>query len=288
MDDLNVSGDVAQGRVQRLINAVSNAIERYCGKTFQVQANFTEAVTVQPGVIDPAEQGALTTNPITAGVTRLVLSLVPVLYVSQVTNQNDIVPPAWYVIEDALAGFLFNQFGWTSDPVAYIGTARDVMTGYEDPQTQATYTAGYVLPNQATISWPGANMSVAAGAVLLDPNGNYWTTPNGGTTGSVQPSWSSPSFNNQIGAATAAVVMPNDGSVIWVGVPPLPSEIEEACARAVVTMYRERGFDLRVTSEQVMEANVKYTERNAASGEGEGGMLPDFVLAQLQPYRRLL
>jgi hypothetical protein len=68
----------------------------------------------------------------------------------------------------------------------------------------------------------------------------------------------------------------------------LPYEIEEACIATVTSLYRGKGRDSAVASEALGDYSVSYRAPNSLIGVGSAGIIPDSVLAQLNPYRRLI
>jgi hypothetical protein len=70
----------------------------------------------------------------------------------------------------------------------------------------------------------------------------------------------------------------------------LPPELENACLQTCVSLYRQKGRDQSIVSESLMSASVTYAGStvNSGSGRGAGGVIPDAVLPQLAPFKRLV
>jgi hypothetical protein len=66
----------------------------------------------------------------------------------------------------------------------------------------------------------------------------------------------------------------------------LPYDLERACLSTVTQLYRQRGRDTSIASEQLGDAQVSYRLPNAIIGTGAGGPIPDEVLPLLSRYRR--
>jgi hypothetical protein len=145
------SGD-ALAQMEDLISEVSAAVESYCGRRF-AKATLTEAV--------PSYDTAI-----------LLLSRSPLLEVSQVTRDGALVPQAEWATtpepDDAAAGLLRNltsSWLWSSDFASSAAPERH--PGQERRRYTVTYTAGYVLPKDATNDSPRTLPYDLERAVLL-------------------------------------------------------------------------------------------------------------------------
>ena len=285
--DLQLSDDSKQSIVERQINTASMLIENYLSRMLGYVFGQVDNIKIPAGIIDPAEQGALTTNTSTVSVQRLVLMLRPVLKVTSIYNQKTIITEAdnWF-LENPQAGFIFSQYGWFALVIGAMGTARDPLMGSELPDTWVTYTGGYVLPNAVGLTWSSA-LSVKNGALFQDPAGNWWSADTGdaatGTTGASEPTWPNPSVVPPWERAWASQTVVDSPTLSWRGVLPLPSDIREAAIITACTMWRRRGMDRSIASETGDKTLVRYKEPNAHSGSG--GLLPDEVLPLLKKYK---
>lgn len=67
----------------------------------------------------------------------------------------------------------------------------------------------------------------------------------------------------------------------------LPYEVEEACLRTCVAIYRSKGRDQSIISESLLSASVTYagSTANSGIGRGLGGIIPDEVLPLIDKYK---
>lgn len=139
--DVPTSGSATEADLERRIAVASDAIERYCARAFGRVVAYVERV---PGF----------------GTDALFLSRVPVLSVSAVTYDGDVIPPECYESPpsgaDSEAGLLRNV---DADAPVWAWTARCGAWGGKQAGTErrayaVTYTAGYVLPKDGTDDEP--------------------------------------------------------------------------------------------------------------------------------------
>lgn len=78
-------------------------------------------------------------------------------------------------------------------------------------------------------------------------------------------------------------VLPKDAVA---GVYDLPADVEEACIKTAVSIFRRRGSDGTIASESLGDASVSYFGANPSSGR-MGHVIPDDALKLLEPYRRM-
>lgn len=283
-----------QVAVERLVNAVSDAVEGYCGRSFAYVAGDTSRQRVPDG-------------------TRLWLPRCPVASVTSIAIDGATVAAADYELEDADTGTVYAEGGWGGasyeDPVP-IG---ETLPGTGPRSLVATYSGGYVTPSQgaasptggATLSTrTGSGAGTVTGTAGADATGTLavYVEPDGeNTNGTIQwngvlgYSWSGvPTPEVDLGSvstdllgltwsiATAPGVAPLEES--WSVVPTvaaptrtLPYDLEEAVLVAVAVLWRQRAGGW---------ASDVMPEQNAVIGRGTGGLLPDSVLPWLARYRR--
>lgn len=135
-EELGIGAEVSDALLQRMINAASQLIERYCNRVF----NLWEGVEYVRGY----------------GSERLILTHTPIKEVREIKyglppNPDEVIDPSKYMIDEAEAGFVLLTDGslwkWT-------GRVRRVITphrlpGTEMPMYAVDYTGGYVTPKQA-------------------------------------------------------------------------------------------------------------------------------------------
>jgi len=133
--ELGITGTDDDAYLERQINVVSNAIEKFLNRRLGYQAGKIEKVKGYGG-------------------SRIRLSLVPLISVDDVTfiNSDGVLATldvANVEIEnEGLEGFLYYRLGWPWTAPRPFGTiARDPLPGHEESSIQVTYDGGYVLPN---------------------------------------------------------------------------------------------------------------------------------------------
>ena len=128
-DELNISSsDTAQDNIlTRLINAASEAIERFCHRHFEHEAEISEKSAGQ-------------------GSKLLLLSRTPLVEVAEVKINNAAITD--YNIYDSEAGTLFRAHGWPWSVSVASPFSLDPLPGTERQNIEVKYTGGYVTPQQ--------------------------------------------------------------------------------------------------------------------------------------------
>lgn len=128
-DELNISvSDNSQDSVlTRLVNAASEAIERFCCRHFEHETEITEKIAGQGGKI-------------------LLLSRTPLVEITEVKINDAAVTD--YSIYDSKAGMLFRANGWPWSGSAASPFSPDPLPGTERQNIETKYTGGYVTPAQ--------------------------------------------------------------------------------------------------------------------------------------------
>lgn len=146
-----VADDVSQNAIERIINAVSDAVVAYCDRPFR-KISRAERFSAQDG-----ERLILACTPIAT-------SPAPVVTLDGVTLDS-------VTIEDAQLGFIRRPGGFGG--AGYGIAARSSVAGAVLPATEsrvleATYTGGYVTPSDAVVG------SVGPPAVAAVPRTLPW------------------------------------------------------------------------------------------------------------------
>jgi len=133
-DALGITDTTIDAFLTRVIEASSDAIERYCNRVFARQV-YTETIRGSD-------------HPI------LVLTQTPILAVASVLSDGE--PITDYVLDDPDVGSLYREVGWFRN--AWIGWATEPATlpTTEAPTYTVEYTAGYYLPGESGRNLPSA------------------------------------------------------------------------------------------------------------------------------------
>ncbi len=146
--ELGLKNDMAQDAIERLINAMSEAVERMAGgRHFEYK---TGEVELHPGFGDH----------------RLILKRTPVATITQIRlldldgSEVSIYDPAGYTLENAEAGFVFRsgsilgtdfpnqRGGWPWTAQVGRGIRSELIAGSERAALEVTYDGGYITPQQ--------------------------------------------------------------------------------------------------------------------------------------------
>lgn len=136
--ELGESGSTYDSVIERLINAVSDAIEGYCNRTLYYSAAVTEKL-----------QGL--------GGNLLFLSRTPVVAITSIellpsslssAGEGTTLSSSSYVVRNAGAGIVYRRDGFSWSATASVGASASRLPGSEDLVYLATYGGGYVTPEQ--------------------------------------------------------------------------------------------------------------------------------------------
>lgn len=130
--ELNITDASQDAFLQTLIDQASDMIETFCNRTF-ARAGYRETL---PGY----------------GMTRLVLSQTPIVEVTSIMMNNDIITD--FVVENAQAGILYRQRGWKWTPVLGWNINPFPIPNSEALLFTIDYTAGYALPEDVGRNLP--------------------------------------------------------------------------------------------------------------------------------------
>lgn len=261
--------DGQRALVELLINSVSDQFASLCNRRFVYEA----------GVVERKK---------TYGTTTLLLDRCPVGPIASVADIGGVSPveldASAYQVENPDIGALFRAGGWPWSAAARPGPNfdRDPQAGTERPSVVVTYAGGFITSPQAygASAWPGATKAVAVGRLCRPATTSQLWQASAGTTGGAEPSWT-------VAPALGDTVV--DGSVTWTYLgttgsagsrgtaATLPYDLEDACARAVVSAWKSRADDQTVTSESLGSASFSYDRSKG---------LPPPVMAVLASYQR--
>lgn len=130
-DELGLADSSQDVRLERYILQASAAIEGYCDRKLRKTAT-TERLQA-------------------TGTRRLVLARRPLVSIASIVMDDETLDTDGYEIQDADAGIVYREDGWPRVDAVVVGSiARDPIAGTAKVDIVATYTGGYVLPNDAT------------------------------------------------------------------------------------------------------------------------------------------
>lgn len=144
-----VSDELSQNAIERIINAVSDSVVQYCGRSFR-KMERTE-------ILRPQDE------------CRLVLSCSPIDSNEDITAELDSAELDDVEVEDAALGFLWRDAGWGGSSYASVlarSVSREPRPGAEQRVLSVTYTAGYVTPSDAVVGAVGPPVVVAVPRTL--------------------------------------------------------------------------------------------------------------------------
>lgn len=130
-DDLGITDTSSDTRLERMILQASEAIGRYCNRTFR-KASATDKL--RPN-----------------GLRKLVLAQTPLVSLTSMLDDTSAVDITTWSIEDAGAGvILCTSPTIPNDPPVPWSIGRDPLMGLGTRSLSVTYIGGYVLPNDST------------------------------------------------------------------------------------------------------------------------------------------
>lgn len=130
-DELGITAGSATARLERLIAVASDIIERYCARKFGKATAIVENVKGQGGNL-------------------LILSRSPIIQVSSIKLDGELVDPATYELktEHKAAGMVWRDAGWAWTASSFNAMTPVDAAGMEKRSYEVTYDAGYVLPKE--------------------------------------------------------------------------------------------------------------------------------------------
>jgi hypothetical protein len=230
-DELGLTDDTLRTRGEDYLGEVADEVERLCNRVFRREAGITEKLV--PGDF------------------RIVLARPPIISIASIEVSDVALDAADYVVEDAAAGIILRETGWTPYHLGYLGASGDARPGHEKLDVEVTYEGGYVLP---ATQWTGSTFVLGGGFVRpsSSTNQHVFRASGDGTTGASEPSWP---------ASVGGTVV--DGGVTWTNVGPrtLPRGLERLGLNGAVTLWRGRGKQRGIRSETVGSASRTYDSR---------------------------
>lgn len=130
--ELGISGSASDAALERRILSASELIESWCGRRFRYQA-----------VVE---------NVKGEGWPSISLDRTPVVAITSIVLDGSAIPSTAYTLVDAEKGRVFRVDGWAWTASLLASASPERVTGTEERAFVATYTGGYVLPNDTNQS----------------------------------------------------------------------------------------------------------------------------------------
>lgn len=279
-DELGLSAGTDDGLIRTLIISKSAAVSNYCHRGF-ARETYVETTGGFGGI-------------------RLQLSRTPIVKLTSVYADSTLYTDV--SIMDADRGWLYRRDGFASTIQTYGGLAAGgafLDYGYpldrqEEPTFSVTYTAGYILPDQAraggTVSVDSGDNSfndseskfppLVAGDILVAEG--FTGTGNAGrhvVTGT-------PTAAKVVVTSTLATEAVSPSATVRFE-PPAQckpfADVETACVEAVKAAYINRKDDPSIIEKQAGPMRLRYSEQQDMLGLG----LPSVCVGLLRPWVRL-
>lgn len=134
--EIGLDDDALQAKVERIINAVSEAMEDAAGsRHFEYGAALAHDV-----------QGL--------GGARLIVPRAPVVSITKVELLNldgtvsAVIDASSYTVDNAASGLLYRAAGWPISAHGHVGIRLDTLPGSQYKGIRITYGGGYITPQQ--------------------------------------------------------------------------------------------------------------------------------------------
>lgn len=141
-----VGSAYATARIEQLINAVSGAVERYCGRAFAYQALTTDAPEYYQGT----------------GRTHLWVRRYPIVTVTRVRINGTAVTDYDLTADLREQGALYRLSGWPQVAANFGDLTEDTDLSQQSYPIDLVYAAGYILPQYDQVEHETYNPSTAA------------------------------------------------------------------------------------------------------------------------------
>lgn len=272
--DLGIAVATYDDQLTRLINAASDAIARYCSRTFQ---RSTAIVEKSAGY----------------GLHKLRLKRTPINELISVTFDGEAVDSTEYEIGDAEAGLVNNEGGWVWTAHMPRAISDGALSGTEELLYEITYDGGWVTPNQSKLMSGTPTLTFAATSpATITRSAGSWLTDGFAANLPVTITGAVTAANNgafRVASVSALVLTLASGETLTAEGPTaactaeivrgLPWDLEDACIELARALYLGKQRNPDVASEHLMSWGATY---GAAGGE-----LPPTVARVLSRYRRL-
>lgn len=279
-DELGLSAGTDDGLIRALIVSASAAVSSYCHRAF-ARESYVETTGGFGGI-------------------RLQLARTPIVKLTSVYADTTLYTDV--SIMDADKGWLYRRAGFGSTAQAFGGLAAGgsfMDYGYpldrqEEPSYSVTYTAGYILPEQAratgTVSASSVDNSfndseskfppLVAGDVLVaegfEGAGNAGRHIVTGTPTTAKVVVTSTLTTEAAGPSLTVRFEPPAQCRPF-------SDVETACVEAVKAGYINRRDDPSIVEKQAGPMRIRYSEQQDMLGLG----LPSVCVGLLRPWVRL-
>lgn len=130
--ELDISDEDNDNLIESFIEQASDQISTFTGRVFaKEQVKETIGAT---------------------GLPEILLNRTPIVTVDEIKYDGTEVTD--YSISSYKAGILYRETGWSDTSISWNTFEKEHPSPYLKPSWEFTYTAGYVLPNQSTVSAP--------------------------------------------------------------------------------------------------------------------------------------
>jgi hypothetical protein len=132
LDELALEQDTGpkDTRLERYINAASEFVRTFCGRSFHREDNIAESVRGRGG-------------------TLIQVSRRPIITIDSITVDGATLQASTYSVDDADRGLIFRSTGWPWEAARMPGLSYQPIPGTEEPTIVVTYDGGFVTPAQA-------------------------------------------------------------------------------------------------------------------------------------------
>lgn len=132
LEELELARDAGtrDARLERYINAASDFVASFCGRSFHRSDNIAEDIAG-------------------TGRTLIAVSRRPIVAIDSITIDDGAIAASTYSIHDAALGTIFRATGWPWEAASMPGLSYAPVPGTEEKTITVTYDGGYVTPAQA-------------------------------------------------------------------------------------------------------------------------------------------
>lgn len=274
--------------LERYINAISQAVEQFLGRTLQ-QRTLTEQLAGHGG-------------------RHILLAVTPTAAVDEVRIDGQVVTATEYRLSEPNIGELFRDSGWPWTAPRIRTIARDQLAGEERESIEVDYAGGFFLPPSAKtvqgITTGQPLLTFSASATTIARDAGDWTAEDFTSGDTIHVRGTRLNDGTYTAVTVAALLLTlaagdtlvdedhtdpstdaDDAKIVNIETfPLLPIDIEQAVIEEVVSKFRNKGADRKVTAEKLLSASVTY-DRGGKSGNTSG--LSSETEAVLMRYQRV-